>query len=60
MARRLDASSAQLNSDFLECRDPGAGRIFAVDDEDLSQKLYCHFDFQVRAKRPLPKHGVPV
>lgn len=45
-----------LNTEFVECRP--TERIWAVLDSE--ERLYCHIFHKIRAKRPMPKFGVPL
>lgn len=59
MSRIFDpANPPALNEDFIEMRNNEVDRIFAVQDDEV-QKLWCHVFHNVRARRPIPKFGVP-
>lgn len=56
MGREFD-SQPSLNSDFITA-DP-TERIFAVDDDGATDKLYVQVLNKVKARRPVPFHNVP-
>lgn len=56
MGRIFDSSPA-LNADFVEA--DNIERIFAVSDGGATHKYWCMFAHDIRARRPMPKFGVP-
>ena len=54
---RIFSSAPSLNASFVEA-DP-TNRIFAVEDPNLSARLYAQIQFDIKAVRPMPKYGTP-
>lgn len=54
---RIFNSAPALNADFV--RSENIERIFAVNDEGATDKYWCMFAHDIRARRPMPKFGVP-
>lgn len=47
-----------LNNQFIRMKQEEVNRIFAVTDTDVNH-LWCHIFHNVKARRPMPKFGVP-
>lgn len=54
---RIFDKAPNLNADFVEANP--TNRIFAVEDPDLSARLYSQIQFDIKAIRPMPKFGTP-